>query len=217
MVAQQDQPLLVEQRAILGMIVRDAPVMETLAAVIAFAEQMEPGAKAGVTIVDRTARALEMAVFPSIDRAFADSLAGVALNPPHVGTCAQALYRGEVGTSNDLVMLCFPQPGGPSRFPDTLIATCATLTQLALERRGLRERHELMVGEFQHRTQNLFATIGALARSGYSQMAFSRAAKFPNRHQPDQPSPARSESTRSEMRSTNGQTMPISRSPSRVR
>ena len=201
MVAQQDQPLLVEQRAILGMIVRDAPVMETLAAVIAFAEQMEPGAKAGVTIVDRTARALEMAVFPSIDRAFADSLAGVALTPPHVGTCAQALYRGEVVTSNDLAndhrfakewrklchdhgirscrsqpfctaqgaplgtfMLCFPQPGGPSRLHDTLMTTCATLTQLALERRGLRERHELMIGELQHRTQNLFAAIGALAR-----------------------------------------------------
>lgn len=43
-----------------------------------------------------------MAVFPSVPSIFADSIAGVPLGPPHVGTCAQALYRGTVVTSENL-------------------------------------------------------------------------------------------------------------------
>jgi hypothetical protein len=56
------------------MIARDAPATETLAAI------------AGVTIVDRAERELEMAVFPSLEKDFADAIAGVPLGPPHVGT-----------------------------------------------------------------------------------------------------------------------------------
>jgi GAF domain-containing protein len=84
------------------MIARDAPFVETLRAVISLAGRLEPGSIAGATIVDRAERSLEMAVFGSVDRAFSDAIAGVPLGPPHVGTCAQALYRGEVVTSEDL-------------------------------------------------------------------------------------------------------------------
>jgi hypothetical protein len=84
------------------MIARDTPFVETLRAVISLAERLEPGSIAGATIVDRAERSLEMAVFGSVDRAFSDAIAGVPLGPPHVGTCAQALYRGEVVTSEDL-------------------------------------------------------------------------------------------------------------------
>ena len=95
----QTDRLLREEVAVLTMIARDAPFMDTLKAIIALAERMEPLAVAGVTIVDRAERSLEMAVFTSVGQEFADAVAGVPLGPPHVGTCAQALYRGEVVTT----------------------------------------------------------------------------------------------------------------------
>jgi two-component sensor histidine kinase len=95
------QRLLEGQVRILKLIAKDTPVEETLATLTAMVEELEPGSVAGVTIVDRAERSLEMAVFPSVPRIFADSIAGV-LGPPHVVTCAQALYRGTVVTSEDL-------------------------------------------------------------------------------------------------------------------
>ena len=100
----QTDRLLREEVAVLTMIARDAPFMDTLKAIIALAERMEPLAVAGVTIVDRAERSLEMAVFTSVGQEFADAIAGVPLGPPHVGTCAQALYRGEVVTSENLAV-----------------------------------------------------------------------------------------------------------------
>jgi HTH-type transcriptional regulator, bacterioopsin transcriptional activator and related proteins len=96
------QDLLEQQVAILTMIARDESFVDTIGAVIALAERLEPGSLAGVTIVDRAERTLERAVFGSVDRAFSDAIAGVPLGPPHVGTCAQALYRGEEVTSENL-------------------------------------------------------------------------------------------------------------------
>jgi two-component sensor histidine kinase len=96
------QGLLEGQVRILKLIANDNPVEDTLVALTGMVEELEPGAVAGVTIVDRAERSLEMAVFPSVPRIFADSIAGVPLGPPHVGTCAQALYRGTVVTSENL-------------------------------------------------------------------------------------------------------------------
>ena len=196
---------LLEQRVeILTMIARDAPFEETLAAVIGLAERSEPGSIAGVTIVDRAERSLEMAVFTAVDRAFADAIAGVSLGPPHVGTCAQALYRGEVVTSENLetdtrfakewrqlcedhgirscrsqpirtaqgsplgtFMLCFRQPRAIGGFDKGLMTVCAGLVELTLERRRTRERQELVIGELQHRTRNLFSSVGALSHFSY--------------------------------------------------
>ena len=198
------QDLLEQQVAILTMIARDEPFVAIIRAVIALAERLEPGSIAGVTIVDRAERNLERAVFGSVDRAFSDAIAGVPLGPPHIGTCAQALYRGEVVTSENLAtdtrfakewiqlclqhgirscrsqpirttngnplgtfMLCYPEPREVSRFDDHLMTVCASLAELALERRRTLQTQELVIGELQHRTRNLFATIGALAHFTY--------------------------------------------------
>jgi two-component sensor histidine kinase len=200
----RSQDLLEQQVAILTMIARDAPFVETLEAIVSLAERLEPGSVAGVTIVDRAERSLEMAVFGSVDRAFSDAIAGVPLGPPHVGTCAQALYRGEVVTSENLatdtrfakewVQLCqdhgirscrshpirtangnplgtfmlgYREPRESGSFDDRLMTVCASLVELTLERRRARQRQELVIGELQHRTRNLFATIGALAHFSY--------------------------------------------------
>ena len=98
----REKQLLAGQAAILLMMARDAPATETLEAIVRLAEELEPGTLAGVTAVDRAKCSLEMAVFPSVPRRFADAIAGLPLGPPHAGICAQALYRGEVVTSEDL-------------------------------------------------------------------------------------------------------------------
>jgi two-component sensor histidine kinase len=200
----RDQRLQAGQIDILTMIARDAPTTETLEALTKLAESIEPSAVAGVTVVDRAERSLEMAVFPSAKPAFADAIAEVPLGPHHVGTCAQALYRGEAVTSEDLgneprfsrewlqlcadhgirschsqpvrnangsplgtFMLCFREPRECHNFDQKLIATCAKLVELALERRRVRRRQELMIGELEHRMKNLFSSIGALVHVSF--------------------------------------------------
>lgn len=197
----RDRHLLTGKIAVLTMIARDAPTNDALEAVVRLAETLEPTAVAGVTVVDRAERSLEMAVFPSVHHAFADAIAGVPLGPPHVGTCAQALYRGETVTSTDLkndprfakewrdlcadhgigacrsqpvrsatgaplgtFMLCFPEAREHTGFDEQMIAVCAELVELILERRRARERQDLLIGELHHRTSNLFASVGALAQ-----------------------------------------------------
>jgi two-component sensor histidine kinase len=180
------------------------------------AEALAPAAVAGITIVDRVGHSIESAVFPSLDRAFADALAGIPLRPPHVATCAQALYWGEPVTSNDLshdprfaeewlqlcaehgirschsqpirsaegatlgtFTLCYREPRAPDRFDRKLIDTCAELVGLILARRRIQERHELIVGELEHRIKNVLSTVGALAHVSFTEgvaLSDSRAA-----------------------------------------
>jgi two-component sensor histidine kinase len=198
------QVLLEQQIAVLTMIARDQPFVDTIQAVIALAERLEPASIAGVTIVDRAERNLEGAVFGSVERTFSDAIAGVPLGPPHIVTCAQALYLGEVVTSEDLAadtrfandwiklcldhdirscrsqpirtangnplgtfMLCYREPRQVGRFDDRLMTVCSSLTELALERRRARGMHELLIGELQRKTGNLFAAVAALAHSTY--------------------------------------------------
>lgn len=202
---ERDRQLLAGQVAILTMIARDAPPIDTLNALVGLAESLEPVAIAGVTIVDRAGQSLEMAAFPSVHHAFADAIAGVPLGPPHVGTCAQALFNGEAVTSEDLgkdgrfakewiqlcadhgirscrsqpvrspqgaplgaFMLCFPEPRTADAFDEKLIAVCANLVELTLERRRVREQQELIFGELQHRVRNLFASVSALANASFN-------------------------------------------------
>jgi hypothetical protein len=73
------QGLLEGQVRILKLIAKDDPVEETLATLAGMVEELEPGAVAGFTIVDRAERSLELAIFPSVPRIFADSIAGVPL------------------------------------------------------------------------------------------------------------------------------------------
>jgi len=200
----RNRRILAEEGAILTMIARDAPFLETLTAVIGLAERMAPGSVAGVTIVDRPQRALEMALFTGLDRTFSDAIAGVPLDAADTGTCTRAIFQGEPVTSEDLeqetrfspewvtlctehglrsvrsqpvhnaegiplgaFVLCFRQPRHASQFDDVLLTVCAKLTELTLEQRRVRERHELIIAELEHRTRNLFAAIGSLARFSF--------------------------------------------------
>jgi two-component sensor histidine kinase len=212
----RDQQLCEGQIKVLTMIARDAPSNDILSAVVAFAEAITPAAIAGITIGDCVGQTIERAVFPSLDRAFADALAGVSLRPPHVGACAQAIYWGEAVTSDDLshdprfakewlqlcaehgirschsqpvrnaegvslgtFTLCFREPRTVDCFDKRLIDICAELAELILAGRRLQERHELIVGELEHRIKNVLAMVGALAHVSFidgATISASRAA-----------------------------------------
>ncbi len=214
----RDQQLCEGQIDVLTLIARDMPSKDILAAVIAFAEAVAPAAIAGITIVDRVGQTIESALFPSLDGAFADALAGISLRPPHVVACAQALYWGEAVTSDDLgndprfakewlelcakrgirswhsqpvrnaegdgaslgtFTLCFRQPREPDPFDKKLIDICAKLVALILAGRRVQVRHELIVGELEHRVRNVLAMVSALAQVSFTDgadISASRAA-----------------------------------------
>lgn len=93
--------LLTWQNAVLEMIARGEAIERVLGELSLGVETLIPGAIAGVTVVDRAAHVFESAVFPSLDPAYAAALPGlrVADKP---GSCALAVYNGEIITSPDI-------------------------------------------------------------------------------------------------------------------
>jgi two-component sensor histidine kinase len=72
-------------------------------------------------------------------------------------------------------MLFFLQARSVEHFDAQLINACAKLLELALTRRRVGERHELVLGEMEHRVKNLLATVSALAQVSVTDMS-SRTA-----------------------------------------
>jgi two-component sensor histidine kinase len=186
--------LLTGQVAILTMIARDAPVAETIEAIIELAERLETGALAGVTMLDEAGCLLEVVVFPSMPRAFVEALVGARLDSAQgVAACLEDLssvpsfatewlrlctihgigssysqsVRSIEGAPLGAFMLCFQQQRECDDFGSDLIAACVKLMALTLERRRIRERQDLVVGELQHRVKNVFASVAALAHFSF--------------------------------------------------
>jgi hypothetical protein len=57
-----------------------------------------------MTIVDRAGQSLELAVFPSVDPAFAIGIHSIPLAEPFTATCAQALCKGATVTSENIAL-----------------------------------------------------------------------------------------------------------------
>jgi two-component sensor histidine kinase len=95
--------LLAVQARILDSIARDSDLDTTLAEICRAAEEIVPGSKAGVTLLDRSGRTFERCVMPSAPT-FAAAIAGIAVGPPHAGTCAAAVWHGQPFTSTDIAL-----------------------------------------------------------------------------------------------------------------
>ena len=74
---------------ILEMMVRGQAAESTLEAICKLAEQLIPGAVAGITIVDPSARTFERAIVPSLPSAYAAAIPGIPVAPPHAGSCVR--------------------------------------------------------------------------------------------------------------------------------
>jgi two-component sensor histidine kinase len=149
--SERDERLLAGQVTILTMIARDVSANETLNAVVELAEQLEPGAVAGVTVFDWAGNTDEPPSLMPADRVRA------------AHSCRSLTLRTAGGSPLGTFMVCFPEGRGRDDFGEKLMSTCAKLVGLALDRRRCRERQKLVFGELQHRIRNLFASVGALA------------------------------------------------------
>jgi two-component sensor histidine kinase len=68
----------------------------------------------------------------------------------------------ENGPSLGTLVVAFRQPRPLAPPEERLVETAVGLAGMALRRRREEQQHELLVGELQHRTRNLFATVGAV-------------------------------------------------------
>ena len=90
------------QQKILGMLARGAPSDEVLSELCRAAEAIEPAAVAAVLVLDRDNRRFDRGIAPTLGSSYTAPLAGALVGPPHVGTCAAAVFRGEPVTSQNI-------------------------------------------------------------------------------------------------------------------
>ena len=86
---------------ILEMVARVEQIDHILRELCLKIEALLPNAVAGVTVLDRAARIFEFAVFPSLRPTYAAAMPGLrVIDRP--GSCAVAIYKGEIITSADI-------------------------------------------------------------------------------------------------------------------
>jgi PAS domain S-box-containing protein len=90
------------QKRILAMLARGEPVDEVLAELCRAAEAVEPKATAAILVLDRDNKCFDRGIAPTAGPGYCAALAGAPVGPPHVGTCAAAVFRGEPVTSVDV-------------------------------------------------------------------------------------------------------------------
>jgi PAS domain S-box-containing protein len=90
------------QKRILAMLARGEEVDDVLAELCRAAEAVEPKALAAILVLDRDNKRFDRGIAPTIGPRYCAALAGAPVGPPHVGTCAAAVFRGEPVTSVDI-------------------------------------------------------------------------------------------------------------------
>lgn len=65
-------------------------------------ERLCPDGHAGMTISDAHNSKFERAIFPSLPPSFAEAIRGVPIGDPFVGSCAEAVFRGQLVSSDNL-------------------------------------------------------------------------------------------------------------------
>jgi two-component sensor histidine kinase len=193
--------ILAARSAILERIARNEPIDATLVELCKAAEALVPEAVAGVCVLDRAAQTFKYAIFPRLGETYTGRIPGLRV-ADQPGSCAVAIYKGVVVTSNDIAsdkrfkegwrelslkhgirsiqsrpffapdgtslgtfVLGFREPKSLDDFDEEVAAAWTDLAGLALTRDRHEQQHVLLVEELQHRTRNLFATIGAIVYS----------------------------------------------------
>ena len=182
----------------LAQVVLGEPAAQILRALCTGLEAQLPAAIVGVTILDRTSRLFEHAIFPSLSDEYSEALRGIGV-ADRPGSCALAVFEGRTIECGDVasderfsdgwralglqhglralisipathadgmalgtLVVAFP-PGEPLKAAErALVDQVADLCALILTYRRTQLKHELLIGELQHRTRNLFSAIGAV-------------------------------------------------------
>jgi GAF domain-containing protein len=81
----------------------NVPPDVAIGSLCALAEQFQPGATVGGSIIDsRSASSFDRAVFPSLPASLVSTLRHSPISPPYIGTCAQAVCEKRIVTCPDV-------------------------------------------------------------------------------------------------------------------
>ncbi|WP_309737038.1 PAS domain S-box protein [Sphingomonas sp. SORGH_AS_0742] len=95
--------LAAAQSRILERVVRNAPLAETLDAIILTVERLsKSGVLGSVLLLDEDGRHLRHGAAPSLPQAYNEAIDGIAIGPA-VGSCGSAVHRGEPVYVNDIM------------------------------------------------------------------------------------------------------------------
>ena len=72
----------------------DASQDELIGTLCVLAEELQPGAVVGGTIIDGRSATFDRALFPSLPASSVSTLRHSPIAPPYIGTCAQAVCEG---------------------------------------------------------------------------------------------------------------------------
>jgi GAF domain-containing protein len=79
------------------------PTDMAISLLCALAEQFQPGATVGGSIIDsRSASSFDRAVFPSLPASLVSTFRHSPISPPYIGTCAQAVCEKRIVTCRDV-------------------------------------------------------------------------------------------------------------------
>jgi two-component sensor histidine kinase len=98
------------------------------------------------------------------DKRFQDGWKTLSLNHGIVSIQSRPVFTQE-GTALGTLVVGFATPRTLSDAEERAIDVAVRLAGTILTRRRLEARHELLVGELQHRTRNLFSAVGAVVYS----------------------------------------------------
>ena len=80
----------------------DASNEESIGTLCVLAEELQPGAVVGGTIIDGRSATFDRALFPSLPASFVSTLRHSPIAPPYIGTCAQAVCEGRLVVCPDV-------------------------------------------------------------------------------------------------------------------
>jgi GAF domain-containing protein len=80
----------------------DASQDESIGTLCVLAEELQPGAVVGGTIIDGRSATFDRALFPSLPASSVSTLRHSPIAPPYIGTCAQAVCEGRLVVCPDV-------------------------------------------------------------------------------------------------------------------
>jgi PAS domain S-box-containing protein len=89
---EQENTLLAGQKRVLEMIANDAPLDDTLTALVEFIEAREDGLRCTILVADDDGQRFTRSIGPNVPRTFHDTLGDVPIGPPYLGSCGEATH-----------------------------------------------------------------------------------------------------------------------------
>lgn len=96
------EQLLVEQKDLLERIASGAPVDECLSALCAAVSRLDSGVQASILLADEERMSFERSIAPELSPSWEEELEGVPIGDPMIGTCSEAVFRGESISCEDI-------------------------------------------------------------------------------------------------------------------